>query len=145
MSGTGHLMDFLDEPFPDVGTYEDFHTIDWLREKSRDTDRHRKITSKSKESIWEFIKSLLDAWSGWVVMLLIGLLAGMRRARSAPGELRTPMPLGPRRPCARDFLFEMSKSRIHDHIVKQLCFSLCLRWRCGWEEYPKWLRRVSGP
>uniref|UniRef100_F7GL81 Chloride channel protein n=1 Tax=Macaca mulatta TaxID=9544 RepID=F7GL81_MACMU len=76
MSGSGNLMDFLDEPFPDVGTYEDFHTIDWLREKSRDTDRHRKITSKSKESIWEFIKSLLDAWSGWVVMLLIGLLAG---------------------------------------------------------------------
>uniref|UniRef100_A0A9L0JWX0 Chloride voltage-gated channel 4 n=1 Tax=Equus asinus TaxID=9793 RepID=A0A9L0JWX0_EQUAS len=75
MSGSGNLMDFLDEPFPDVGTYEDFHTIDWLREKSRDTDRHRKITSKSKESIWEFIKSLLDAWSGWVVMLLIGLLA----------------------------------------------------------------------
>ncbi|XP_050998362.1 H(+)/Cl(-) exchange transporter 4 isoform X3 [Acomys russatus] len=76
MSASGNLMDFLDEPFPDVGTYEDFHTIDWLREKSRDTDRHRKITSKSKESIWEFIKSLLDAWSGWVVMLLIGLLAG---------------------------------------------------------------------
>ena len=37
-------MDFLDEPFPDVGTYEDFHTIDWLREKSRDTDRHRKVS-----------------------------------------------------------------------------------------------------
>uniref|UniRef100_A0A452TEP2 H(+)/Cl(-) exchange transporter 4 n=1 Tax=Ursus maritimus TaxID=29073 RepID=A0A452TEP2_URSMA len=79
-------MDFLDEPFPDVGTYEDFHTIDWLREKSRDTDRHRKITSKSKESIWEFIKSLLDAWSGWVVMLLIGLLAGTwGGARQPPG------------------------------------------------------------
>uniref|UniRef100_A0A8C5AS12 Chloride channel protein n=1 Tax=Gadus morhua TaxID=8049 RepID=A0A8C5AS12_GADMO len=75
-NGAGHLMDFLDEPFPDVGTYEDFHTIDWLREKSRDTDRHRKITSKSKESMWELIKSLLDAWSGWVVMLLIGLLSG---------------------------------------------------------------------
>ncbi|KAI1899827.1 hypothetical protein AGOR_G00065770 [Albula goreensis] len=76
MNGSGNLMDFLDEPIPDVGTYEDFHTIDWLREKSRDTDRHRKIASKSKESIWEFIKSLLDAWSGWVVMLLIGLLSG---------------------------------------------------------------------
>uniref|UniRef100_A0A8C9WTE8 Chloride channel protein n=1 Tax=Sander lucioperca TaxID=283035 RepID=A0A8C9WTE8_SANLU len=76
MNGAGNLMDFLDEPFPDVGTYEDFHTIDWLREKSRDTDRHRKITSKSKESFWELIKSLLDAWSGWVVMLLIGLLSG---------------------------------------------------------------------
>lgn len=44
MNGSGNLMDFLDEPFPDVGTYEDFHTIDWLREKSRDTDRHRKVT-----------------------------------------------------------------------------------------------------
>ncbi|CAB1459186.1 unnamed protein product [Pleuronectes platessa] len=76
MNGAGNLMDFLDEPFPDVSTYEDFHTIDWLREKSRDTDRHRKITSKSKESFWELIKSLLDAWSGWVVMLLIGLLSG---------------------------------------------------------------------
>lgn len=43
-SGSGHLMDFLDEPFPDVATYEDFHTIDWLREKSRDTDRHRKVS-----------------------------------------------------------------------------------------------------
>lgn len=43
MNGAGNLMDFLDEPFPDVGTYEDFHTIDWLREKSRDTDRHRKV------------------------------------------------------------------------------------------------------
>uniref|UniRef100_A0A8C8I3F8 Chloride channel protein n=1 Tax=Oncorhynchus tshawytscha TaxID=74940 RepID=A0A8C8I3F8_ONCTS len=76
MNGTGNLMDFLDEPFPDVSTYEDFHTIDWLREKSRDTDRHRKITTKSKESYWELIKSLLDAWSGWVVMLLIGMLTG---------------------------------------------------------------------
>ncbi|KAG8450543.1 hypothetical protein GDO86_002987 [Hymenochirus boettgeri] len=76
INGSSNLMDFLDEPFPDVGTYEDFHTIDWLREKSRDTDRHRKITSKSKESLWEFIKGLLDAWSGWVVMLFIGLLSG---------------------------------------------------------------------
>ncbi|TNN47064.1 H(+)/Cl(-) exchange transporter 4 [Liparis tanakae] len=80
INGAGNLMDFLDEPFPDVGTYEDFHTIDWLREKSRDTDRHRKITSKSKESLWELIKSLLDAWSGWVVMLLIGLLSGQWEA-----------------------------------------------------------------
>ncbi|KAK2083144.1 H(+)/Cl(-) exchange transporter 4 [Saguinus oedipus] len=51
------------------------------------------ITSKSKESIWEFIKSLLDAWSGWVVMLLIGLLAGtwmgMQRSR---GKLLRPKP-----------------------------------------------------
>lgn len=47
INGAGNLMDFLDEPFPDVGTYEDFHTIDWLREKSRDTDRHRKVNRTS--------------------------------------------------------------------------------------------------
>uniref|UniRef100_A0A8C9T0A0 Chloride channel protein n=1 Tax=Scleropages formosus TaxID=113540 RepID=A0A8C9T0A0_SCLFO len=76
VNGWGNPMDLFDEPFPDVSTYEDFHTIDWLREKSRDTDRHRKIASRSKESFWEFTKSLLDAWSGWVVMLLIGLLSG---------------------------------------------------------------------
>lgn len=44
-------MDFLDEPFPDVGTYEDFHTIDWLREKSRDTDRHRKVGGSHKRHV----------------------------------------------------------------------------------------------
>ncbi|XP_068918492.1 H(+)/Cl(-) exchange transporter 5 [Petaurus breviceps papuanus] len=35
------MMDFLEEPIPGVGTYEDFNTIDWVREKSRDRDRHR--------------------------------------------------------------------------------------------------------
>lgn len=40
------------------------------------------ITSKSKESIWELIKSLLDAWSGWVVMLLIGLLSGQSGSKN---------------------------------------------------------------
>lgn len=54
MNGSGNLMDFLDEPFPDVGTYEDFHTIDWLREKSRDTDRHRKV----KVSGFDALRSL---------------------------------------------------------------------------------------
>uniref|UniRef100_A0A8C2R901 Uncharacterized protein n=1 Tax=Capra hircus TaxID=9925 RepID=A0A8C2R901_CAPHI len=33
-------MDFLEEPIPGVGTYDDFNTIDWVREKSRDRDRN---------------------------------------------------------------------------------------------------------
>uniref|UniRef100_A0A8C6YS28 Chloride voltage-gated channel 5 n=1 Tax=Nothoprocta perdicaria TaxID=30464 RepID=A0A8C6YS28_NOTPE len=69
-------MDFLEEPLPGVGTYEDFNTIDWVREKSRDRDRHREITSRSKESTWALIHSVSDAFSGWLLMLLIGLLAG---------------------------------------------------------------------
>ena len=88
MNGAGNLMDFLDEPFPDVGTYEDFHTIDWLREKSRDTDRHRKVQPDccfffntllkyvtenlwltedfSEGDIWiSFIRSLVFHWLHW--------------------------------------------------------------------------------
>ncbi|XP_062440717.1 H(+)/Cl(-) exchange transporter 5 isoform X4 [Rhea pennata] len=76
MNGTNKMMDFLEEPLPGVGTYEDFNTIDWVREKSRDRDRHREITSRSKESTWALIHSVSDAFSGWLLMLLIGLLAG---------------------------------------------------------------------
>ncbi|KAG7241525.1 hypothetical protein INR49_025430 [Caranx melampygus] len=62
-SSTTHLLDFLEEPIPGVGTYDDFHTIDW-------------INSKKKESAWEFTKSLYDAWSGWLVVTLTGLASG---------------------------------------------------------------------
>lgn len=43
MNGASKMMDFLEEPLPGVGTYEDFNTIDWVREKSRDRDRHREV------------------------------------------------------------------------------------------------------
>lgn len=43
MSSTTHLLDFLEEPIPGVGTYDDFHTIDWVREKCKDRERHRKV------------------------------------------------------------------------------------------------------
>ncbi|XP_068061222.1 H(+)/Cl(-) exchange transporter 5 isoform X2 [Anomalospiza imberbis] len=76
MNGTSTMMDFLEEPLPGVGTYEDFNTIDWVREKSRDRDRHREITNRSKESTWALLHSVSDAFSGWLLMLLIGLLAG---------------------------------------------------------------------
>ncbi|XP_042333766.1 H(+)/Cl(-) exchange transporter 5 isoform X1 [Sceloporus undulatus] len=76
MNGASKMMDFLEEPIPGVGTYEDFNTIDWVREKSRDRDRHREITNKSKESTWALIHSVSDAFSGWLLMLLIGLSAG---------------------------------------------------------------------
>ncbi|KAG8571195.1 hypothetical protein GDO81_011551 [Engystomops pustulosus] len=72
--GTSNVMDFLE--VPGVGTYEDFNTIDWVREKSRDRDRHREILSKSKESAWALLHSVSDAFSGWLLMLLIGLFAG---------------------------------------------------------------------
>ncbi|ELV13254.1 H(+)/Cl(-) exchange transporter 5 [Tupaia chinensis] len=41
IGSSNRIMDFLEEPIPGVGTYDDFNTIDWVREKSRDRDRHR--------------------------------------------------------------------------------------------------------
>ncbi|XP_066536754.1 H(+)/Cl(-) exchange transporter 5 [Hoplias malabaricus] len=75
ISGFG-LMDLLDERVPGLGTYEDFNTIDWVREKSKDRDRHREINRKKKQSIDALLFSLSDAFSGWLLMLLIGLMSG---------------------------------------------------------------------
>uniref|UniRef100_A0A673LVF5 Chloride channel protein n=1 Tax=Sinocyclocheilus rhinocerous TaxID=307959 RepID=A0A673LVF5_9TELE len=64
-----HLLDLLEEPIPGVGTYDDFHTIDWVREKCKDRERHRKINSKKKESAWEFTKTLagvIDIVADWM-------------------------------------------------------------------------------
>ena len=45
--GPSKLVDPLDDPLPGVGTYEDFNTIDWVREKSKDRDRHREVQTGS--------------------------------------------------------------------------------------------------
>ncbi|XP_074087662.1 H(+)/Cl(-) exchange transporter 3 [Macrotis lagotis] len=43
INSSTHLLDLLDEPIPGVGTYDDFHTIDWVREKCKDRERHRRV------------------------------------------------------------------------------------------------------
>lgn len=76
-SSSSNLMDTLDDLPPGIGQYEDFHTIDWLRDIARDRMRHRHIIKKKQEGIWEQIKSAHDAWSGWVCVLLVGVAAGL--------------------------------------------------------------------
>lgn len=79
---SAHLLETLDNTTPnnldteELGTYDDFHTIDWLREMSRNRLRHRQIQHKKNESYFHRIKKLHDAWSGWLVVLLVGLAAG---------------------------------------------------------------------
>ncbi|XP_074649911.1 H(+)/Cl(-) exchange transporter 4-like isoform X2 [Tubulanus polymorphus] len=76
--GSTNLMDTLDQLPPGIGQYDDFHTIDWLRDIARDRNRHRDILKKlQKGGIWEKIKSIHDAWSGWICVLLVGMAAGM--------------------------------------------------------------------
>lgn len=75
-NGPSKLVDPLEDPVPGLGTYEDFNTIDWVREKSKDRDRHREITKKSKQSTVALLHSVSDAFSGWLLMLLVGLMSG---------------------------------------------------------------------
>ncbi|XP_025085374.1 H(+)/Cl(-) exchange transporter 3-like isoform X2 [Pomacea canaliculata] len=74
--GSTHLMDTLDDLPPGIGQYDDFHTIDWLRDIARDRMRHRHIVKKRQEGWFEKLKSAHDAWSGWVCVFFVGLAAG---------------------------------------------------------------------
>ena len=70
-------MDPLDELPPGIGQYDDFHTIDWLRDIARDRMRHRQVVKKRQDSYWEYLKGAHDAWSGWVCVFLVGVATGM--------------------------------------------------------------------
>lgn len=75
--GSSSLMEALEELPPGIGQYDDFHTIDWLRDISRDRMRHRHIVKRRKEGCLQKLKSAHDAWSGWVCVLLVGCAAGV--------------------------------------------------------------------
>lgn len=64
------------EDIPGIGQYEDFHTIDWQRDIARDRMRHRYIVKRRQNSILDLIKGAHDAWSGWLCVLLVGLVTG---------------------------------------------------------------------
>lgn len=64
------------DDIPGIGQYDDFHTIDWQRDIARDRMHHRYIIKKKQDSIWDLIKGVHDAWSGWVCVLLVGIATG---------------------------------------------------------------------
>ena len=76
-SGSSNLMDPLDDLPPGIGQYDDFHTIDWLRDIARDRMRHRQVVKKRQDSYLDYLKGAHDAWSGWVCVFLVGVATGM--------------------------------------------------------------------
>ncbi|XP_050541085.1 H(+)/Cl(-) exchange transporter 5 isoform X1 [Daktulosphaira vitifoliae] len=64
------------DDIPGIGQYEDFHTIDWQRDVARDRLRHRHILKHKDNSFIDVIKAAHDAWSGWLCVLLVGLVTG---------------------------------------------------------------------
>jgi len=67
----------LVEEIPGLGQYDDFHTIDWQRDIARDRTRHRYIVKKKQDGFLDLIRGAHDAWSGWVCVLLVGLMSGV--------------------------------------------------------------------
>ncbi|KAG8134765.1 hypothetical protein E2320_007860 [Naja naja] len=67
INSTTHLLDLLEEPIPGVGTYDDFHTIDWVREKCKDRERHRRVF------IIRALAGLIDIAADWMTDLKEGI------------------------------------------------------------------------
>ena len=62
-------------PDPTASVYDDFHTIDWVQERNRNKTRHKIIYHKSG---WRArVDKWFDAASGWLIVLLVGVLAGI--------------------------------------------------------------------
>lgn len=57
--------------------YDDFHTIDWVRDRSRDRERHRRIKRRQLLGWKAWFDKKWDAASGWVVVLLVGIFSGI--------------------------------------------------------------------
>ena len=56
----------------DIGTaYDDFQTVDWLRDQANDRARHKHTMTQG------FLYKGLDAASGWMVVFIIGVLSGL--------------------------------------------------------------------
>lgn len=57
--------------------YADFHTIDWVHEKNKDKKRHKFIHEQGSISWKGKCEKWFDAASGWLIVLLVGIAAGL--------------------------------------------------------------------
>jgi hypothetical protein len=56
--------------------YENFETIDWLKDLMRNRIRHRNIRAQRRQSWKKRLIFWFDSWSGWICVLLVGVSAG---------------------------------------------------------------------
>lgn len=56
--------------------YENFETIDWLKDLMRNRIRHRTLRSQRRDGWKKRFIFWFDAWSGWICVLLVGVSAG---------------------------------------------------------------------
>lgn len=78
-TSSGGNIDFIvDEGYVDnMAQYDDFDTIDWPRDRQQDRIRFRRMKKMKSGTTLERVLEAHDAWSGWVVVLLVGLSCGL--------------------------------------------------------------------
>ena len=68
--------------------YDDFVTIDWVRDRNRDRIRHKRLEVRRQLSWRGWGTKMWDALSGWLIVFLVGvssgLLAGERKDFGIP-------------------------------------------------------------
>ena len=70
--------DEVDDLYTDVNIrYDDFDTIDWTRDRQQDRIRIRRMKKLKKGTAFERIREAHDAWSGWLVVLMVGISCGL--------------------------------------------------------------------
>ncbi|CAF2966563.1 unnamed protein product [Rotaria sp. Silwood2] len=57
--------------------YENFETIDWLKDLMRNRIRHRNLRAQRRDGWRQRFTFWFDAWSGWICVLLVGVSAGL--------------------------------------------------------------------
>ena len=57
--------------------YDDFHTIDWVRDRNRDRLRHKRLNRDGQLSWRGCTMKLWDAGSGWLIVFLVGVSSGL--------------------------------------------------------------------
>lgn len=60
------------------GKYDNFHTIDWLKDRAKDRYRHKWLHEETiKGNLLERFQELHDAYSGWFCVFLVAICAGI--------------------------------------------------------------------
>jgi len=57
--------------------YDDFVTIDWVRDRTRDRERHKRLQVDRRLSWKGWGTKMWDALSGWVIVFLVGVSSGL--------------------------------------------------------------------
>uniref|UniRef100_T1IQB2 Chloride channel protein n=1 Tax=Strigamia maritima TaxID=126957 RepID=T1IQB2_STRMM len=76
MQRPGEVLTEPDEMQQGFTIYDDFHTIDWVKDLSRDRRRHRFLELHRRDTWRKKLGFLWDSGAAWICVSLVGLLCG---------------------------------------------------------------------